>query len=313
MPETAIRETPVADPELAVERELAVVRRRKSCSPCRAKLDRLTWLTDDWFEIEGYRFGARSTSPAFGEWIRYALGDYVVDGPREPETIICSRSSSKMERPRPGGLPSGSIFYEGTIDVVRSFDARAVARSFLCEVESVTFPTRDDAVYVEASIIRGRGGTVLIPALMVPSITAAGRRISRSVNVQLPGHLSIALDPVTAYVVAPHPRIRVPSDALEALEGHIPVDGQPEILALADDAAPIDRVFGFRSGPTLGLGPAPRGPALFELARSVRNLAQIGGLGLTTLGRALADAQVIEARWSNTQQLIDVVAAAVDV
>ena len=38
----------------------------------------------------------------------------------------------------------------------------ALARSFIGEVESLTFATRDDAVYVEASVIRGGGKTILI-------------------------------------------------------------------------------------------------------------------------------------------------------
>jgi hypothetical protein len=50
---------------------------------------------------------------------------------------------------------------------------------------------------------------------------------------------------------------------------------------------------------------------LFELARSIRNLERVGRQGVTTLGRVLAEAEVLAASWFGTTNLIDVLGAAV--
>ena len=83
MPDTALVERSEAGPSSAVPE-------RRSSSPCMAKLDRLQWATCDWFAIEDYRFGVRSTSAGFGEWVRYALGSYLADGPHRSRTATRS-------------------------------------------------------------------------------------------------------------------------------------------------------------------------------------------------------------------------------
>ena len=96
MPDTASRERPEAWPSSPPE--------RRSSSPCMAKLDRLEWATCDWFEIEGYRFGVRSTSAGFGEWVRYALGSYRADGPLDPDVdplyALIVEDGATPQRPR---------------------------------------------------------------------------------------------------------------------------------------------------------------------------------------------------------------------
>jgi hypothetical protein len=310
MPEAAVVERP-AD-ELG---DVAVgeVRQKKSSSACMAKLDRLTWASCDWFQIEDYRFGVRSTSGAFGEWVRYALGNFLADGPENPDAdplyaLIVEDGASPSGRAAATKL---HIFYYGTIDLVRTLDVRAVARSFLGEIESLTFPSRDDAVYLEASVIRGSGKAVLIPSLMVPSVSAIGRRMRRSFDVELPGQLSVALDPGTGHLIPSGRSLDIPDDALEALDRYVPVGSEPEPRAIIEDELRIDRVL-TRGGTTKGLVPMPRGPVLFDLARAIRNLPRVGGRGVATIGRVLAEADVFEARWFRSAELVDVLEAALN-
>lgn len=273
-----------------------------------AKLDRLAWAVCDWFEIEGYRFGVRSTSRSFGGWVREVLGAYRSGGPRDPDDDPLF--SFVIAEPHTGATRKLHIFYVGTLDVVRSFDLGVAARAFLGEVEALTFPVRDDAVYVEASVLRGRGTTALIPTWMVPPINAAGRRIRRVVDLDLPCALSVALDPATGHLVPPRRTLDLPVDAIDSLVRSWPATAEPDPRAFVDDERRIDRIVVLGGGPTgIGLRPVARGPVLFDLARSIRNLGSVRGEGLAAVGRALSGAEVARAGWAHTGQLVEVVAA----
>jgi hypothetical protein len=286
---------------------------KRSSSPCMAKLDRLTWATCDWFDVEGYRFGVRSTSHAFGEWVRYALGAYRADGPLDPDAdslyalIVEDGLDSDDRAPR-----RLHIFYYGTWGIVRTTDVRAIARSLIGEIESLTFPIRDDAVYVEASVVRGGGKTILISSLMINDISAAGRRIRNSVDLMLPGQMSVALDPASGHLIPPSRYLAIPDDALDAVGRFVPVSGPEDIRAIVDRELEIDRIILMAMRPVPGLDRTPKGPVLFNLARSIRNLGMVGSQGLRTLGRLVDQAETLEARWDTTAQLVEVLAAAVD-
>jgi hypothetical protein len=306
MPDAAVAER-------ADETVEAPVPQRRSSSPCMAKLDRLSWATCDWFAIEDYRFGVRSTSAGFGEWVRYALAGYRVDGPREADgdplyALIVEDDASPSGR----AAKHLHIFYYGTFGIVRTLDVMAVARSFISEIESLTFPIRDDAVYLEASLIRGQGRTVLIPALMVPDVSSAGRRIRGSIDLALPAHMSIALDPASGHAIPVSRTLDIPDDVLDAVGDHVSVGSQEDPRAVVDGELAIDRVVMIGNIGEPGLVSASRGPVMFQLARSIRNLSKVGGDGVTTIARLLAGADVVKARWSNTAQLVGMIAAAVD-
>jgi hypothetical protein len=306
MPDAAIAER-------ADEAAEVPVPQRQSSSPCMAKLDRLSWATCDWFAIQDHRFGVRSTSPGFGEWVRYALGGYRVDGPRDADgdplyALIVEDDASPSGR----AAKRLHIFYYGTFGIIRTLDVMAVARSFITEIESLTFPIRDDAVYLEASLIRGQGRTVLIPALMVPDVSSAGRRIRGSIDVALPAHMSIALDPASGHAVPVSRTLDVPADVLEVVGDFVPVGSPEDARAVVDRELAIDRVVMIANGGEPGLSPVSRGAVLYELARSIRNLAMVGGDGVTTIARLLAGADVVKARWGTSAQLVGMIEAAVD-
>jgi len=179
-----------------------------------AKLDRLGWVVTDWFVIEDYRFGIRTTSHAFAAWLRHALADYWVGSGDDDEvdpvySVVVEDGTDPTGRQ---GTKKFHIIYYGTWDIVRTLDVRALAESLLHEIDSFTYPMRDDAVYVEASIVRGNGKTLLIPAFLVPSIAAAGRRLTSKLDLTLPGLMSVALDPQTGNLIPPAPYLRFAPD-----------------------------------------------------------------------------------------------------
>lgn len=288
---------------------------RESSSPCMEKLDRIRWITWDWFEIDGYRFGARTTSHRFAEWVRYVLASYQVDRPSTPEEdplfSIIVQDEQDQRRLADKRL---MILYEGTADIVRTMDVRAIAVSLLHELEAITFPTRDDALYLEASVIYGHAGVVLIPWMMVPVINGASRQIARSVDLVLPGTVSIPVDRSTGGLLPVAPTLKLPPDAIGALGGYVKIGAEEDVRALPAEPRRIDRVVvlgGDRWEPVLR-PTVSRSAALFQLASAVRNAGALEGSALETLRHLVDSSEVLEIRWTTRRDLVDVVAAAVE-
>lgn len=279
-----------------------------------SKLDRLGWAVCNWFEIDGYRFGVRSTSSAFGEWVAYALGAYAVDGPEyeddDPTYSLVAGDDTGTSRQAGKRL---DILYVGTWDIVRTLDAGVLARAFLHEIEALGFPSRDDAVYLDASVLTGRGSgsdgrTVLLPAYYLPAICRAGRRVQKALDAVLPGTMTVAVDPATGHLVPVRGELQVPADALDEADRRFGT-GREE-RALADRERTVDAVLlgGPRGEP--GLTPISRAAALCDLAGAVRNLRVVGGRAVEALGRLLAGANAFEAGFMGTDHMIATLGAA---
>jgi len=268
------------------------------------KLDHLGWVVCSWFEIEGYRFGVRSTSHAFGEWIDHALSAYRVDGPREEED---DPYWAVVVRDGPGDDDRVgkrfNILYRGTWDVVRSLDVRAVARAFLLEVETILFPTREDAIFLEAAAVRAPGGTLLVPYLMVPGLARAARRVQRA-DLVPPGAMTVAIDPGSGRLVPVPSGLELPDDLDERLDRVFPPDpGDPR--AFVDEELAVGAVLTYGPLPEAGVVHGSRAETLLSLAPSVRNLARLGGRGVEGLARLVAAAHCYRATWGSTQQMLD--------
>ncbi len=285
----------------------------KPRSTCSSKLEVLRWVTCDWFEIEGFRFGVRSTSASFGGWVRFVLSAYHAGGPRDPDDApTFSVVIEDPESPSGRATKNLHILYRGTFSVVRSLDVSVVARTFLSEMEALTFPGRDDAIYLGLSVIRGNEVTVLIPTRLVPAIGVAGRRIQRALDASLPAQLTVALDVDTGHLVPARPMLDVPGDAFDALVRSVSTTKGEDRRAFIDRELAIDRVLVWGRTPDgeLGLGPTPKAPVLFDLARAVRNLDAIGRSAVITLGRVLSDTDVLAGSWFGTNGLIETLGGA---
>jgi hypothetical protein len=278
-----------------------------------AKLDRLGWVVSDWFTIEGYRFGVRTTSHGFGAWLRHTLGEYWEGSGDDDEmdpiySIVVEDGSATGQR----ASKRFHIIYYGTWDVVRTLDIRALASSLLNEIDSFTFPIRNDAVYLEASVIRGDGKTLLIQNTLVPTLCAAGRRIASKIGVSAPGAMSVALDPETGHLIPPSPYLKLAPDRWEMLGTLWPMSSAEDgTVTSITDVTPIDRVLKRRFVPHPVLQPTPKAPVLYEYAQLVRNQSIIGGDALKTLAKVFERADVLELQYFSTQNLIEALGAAV--
>ena len=283
---------------------------RRLRSTCSAKLEALRWTSNDWFEIAGARFGVRTTSVSFGAWVRYVLAAYRAEGPLDPGDV--PSFSLVIEDPEsPSGRATRNlhILYRGTFAVVRSLDVSVVARTFLGEIGSITFPGRDDAIYLGASVIGGPDTTVLIPTRFVPAIGVAGRRIQRALDIRLPAQLTVALDRESGHLIPAPGTLDIPADALDILARSVPSVANGDRRSFVEREVAVDRVVVW--GRERGLHPTSKGPVLFDLARSIRNLGVVGKQGVMTLARVLSEAEVLSMSWWGTSNLIEVLGQAV--
>ena len=87
---------------------------KRAKSSCMAKLDRLAWVTCNWYEIDGNRFAVRSTSERFGGWVRAVLRSYLIDASDDEDadvrySVVVNEGSSNDD-----GLGRGlNILYLG--------------------------------------------------------------------------------------------------------------------------------------------------------------------------------------------------------
>jgi hypothetical protein len=154
------------------------------------KLDRLGWVVEGMYRLGDETVGIRTTSEAFGRWI---------------EEILAGRSRTRwrdafysivvVEGARPGRRDF-HVLYKGTVPVVRTADLGTLGRAFLEEIESHAFRRRRDAIYLDASLISGPGGTALIPSSFTPALGAQSRRAER-LGLTLPATTWVAVDPDT--------------------------------------------------------------------------------------------------------------------
>lgn len=268
------------------------------------KLDHLGWVVCSWFEIGGNRFGVRTTSHAFGDWVDDTLSAYRVDGPPDEDdhaywAVVVedgSRGADRVGR-------RFNILYRGTLDVVRSLDVHAVARAFLLEIESILFPRRDDAIFLGAATVTTPGGTVLVPPVMVPGLARAARRMQRA-DLLPPGAMAVAVDPETGHVIPMPSALELPGDVFDRLAAAFTPD-LADPRAFVDAEAPVDAVLSYGVLSEPGFVPGSRAETLVTLSSSVRNLSLIGGQGVKGLAKLVARADCYRGWWGSTQDMLD--------
>lgn len=284
------------------EREQA--RPRKPKSTCMAKLDRLDWASCNWYEIDEYRFGVRSTSRAFGDWVDHCLAAYRVGGPHEEDddpmwAVVVDEGGESSA----GVGRRFHILYRGTWDVIRTLDVGGVAQALLTELGSIRHPVRDDAVFLEAAVASASGVSILLPHLMVPGLARAVRRVQRA-GIVPPGTMVVAVDPATGELVRPEVSLDLPSDVSARFADAFPPNGSdPRIFV--DDRLEVDAVLTWGGPEASGLWHAPRADTLMTLASWTRNLRLVGSRGIEGLARLVEGARCYAARWATTNDMID--------
>ncbi|MGQ0670144.1 MAG: hypothetical protein ACT4PO_10800 [Actinomycetota bacterium] len=237
-------------------------------------------------EIGRVRVGIRSTSEAFGVWLDSALGHYQKPEESDPHYSVVV----------PGdGVDAGkklNILYKGTISLVRTFDLPTVGRVLLSELESLSFPGRSDAIFLNAALARTGDGTALIPAPLVHHLIRLRRQLEQG-GVSLTPVQTVAVDPGSGRVVPARPQLDIPADALDRRLPLAPTNG-PERYLFVEHPFDVDVVCWLADVDAPLLQPMSRGRALHVLTSETTNLKAMGGSALEGLGRLVERARCYE-------------------
>lgn len=261
------------------------------------KLDHLGWVVSSSFAIGDARFAVRSTSHAFGAWLKDVLGAYEVD---DVEDFLYS--VVVPEPPDDARSKEFFILYRSSSAMVRTLDPTTIGRSLLAELETFTLHERDDAVYLMASVADVQGVPTLLPPSLAPSLAKLGRRASR-LGVGVPGQFCVAIDVETSSVVPVRPSLSVPSDALARLASALPWEGRDR-LRFVQEPEDVGALFVSAADPDAPVQPARKGFSLASLASWTLNLERVGGAGLEALGRFVEKAACYESSWTDGDEAI---------
>lgn len=266
------------------------------------------------YEIEGYRFGVRSTSHAFASWLDEAMAAYRSPARPDDDPLDAVYSIVVEDGSRGQGRPGAAervgkrfhIVYLGGWDIVRTLDLTHLAEATLWEMESVLFPVRDDVAFVEAGLIGLGDRTCLVASSLIPGLNRSKRRGERT-GVRSPGGVSFAVDLRTGELIDPERRLDVPPDALDHLADHLPVPPRTEHRLITEPRR-LDGVFvgGYEAGV---LEPESRATMLQQLLPTVRNLSAVGGAGVSAVGQMLMSARAVRGGYAGTNQLYEVLGA----
>lgn len=265
-------------------------------------------MVSDAYEVEGDRFRIRSTSEAFGAWIRLALGAYRRAPAPDDEnlwTYSVVVADGVIEYGRVGR--GFNILYAGTADVARTLDRRLLARCLLREIDARRHPARNDAVFIRAGVLDVDGCLALVPSLLVPSLVAARRRAEKR-RIHAPSGTVATLDLGTGELIAPDVSIDLPQDALEMLEEQIPAetsDVRERFPIENGERRRLDVVIGIDvEQPTLARV-KPRSEALLDLSLAAMNLALVGADGFRAIAQAVRNSASIAVNWSHENEMLD--------
>jgi hypothetical protein len=234
-------------------------------------------VVERYYRVGETDFAVRTTSKEFCGWLDHALGKY---RKRKKAPIYYSLVIARSEEQ--GQLGKGfHILYRGTSAIVRTLHLPTLARGLIQELESLTFPQREDAIYLDAALMYSNGATAITPSNLVSYIGKLGRRVDRS-GVQLPGSTHVAVDPQSGWLVPIRSVLEIPGDAVERAGELTSSNGHRADRRFVEESLDPDMVLTF-AGSELALQPVSRGQALHRLASYAMNLERLGGGALEGL------------------------------
>jgi hypothetical protein len=264
------------------------------------KLDRLDWAMEGSYRLGDVTVGIRTTSERFGRWV-----DDVLERHRRARWRDAFYSVVVAEEERPGRR-GFHVLYKGTVAVARTADLGTLARAFLEEIESNAFRARTDAIYLNASLLRGPEGTALVPSSFAPALSGQSRRAER-LGVTLPATTWVAIDPETAVAVPVRTALDIAPDAAERLVGKRGL-GRPDRL-FVDGPTGVDAACLVHDDPSGDVVSISRSTALYRFAAMSENLSGIGGgRTLEALGRLVSSATCFAITPSTAPRVLEAMA-----
>lgn len=241
------------------------------------------------YRIGGVRFGVRTTSEEFGEWLDHALGAYRMKRRTTPMYSVVVGDGAAGIRPR----KKVHVTYRGSQVAVRTRNLATLGSALLADLQTFASGARTDALYLSAALLASNGRTALIPADIVRFLGRSARRAER-VGLPLPLETVVALDVPTGAAVPVGPGLDLPEDAVDRLlrlgGSDEEEDSRPVVLA----PRRVDVVMTFAQEEAPALQPIPRALALHRTASLALNLPKLKGRGVEGLARLVEGARPYE-------------------
>lgn len=269
-------------------------------NPCQEKLDRLGWVMGDVYRVHGVSVQIRTTSPGFGRWMDRALDAHRATG--DPE----ARFSVAIGDEGPASTSIHTL-YRGIVPLVRSRRVSTLARTLLDELEAFSYPRRDDAVFVYATLVELEGLNVLIPSYLAPYLSRS-RRLIEARGIRMSTGPAVAVDPRTGRLRSAPTHLDLPRGAAGHFSSAEP--SPPEVVRI-DRSLGVDAVCWFDRAVEDAVRPVSRARALYTLASDTANLETMAGTALEALGRLVRDAECLEIRGDTPRAMLSALVDAV--
>ncbi len=257
-----------------------------------------------WYEIEGFRFGIRTTSHAFSDWLEYVLAAY--RSPSRPDDDGSAATYSiVIEDPEEDGRQRKfHIMYLGGWDIVRTLDLGSMAECVYRDLESILYPVRDDYVFLELGPVDMAGALGLVAPYVIPALNRSARRGAKY-GVSTPGGVYAPLQLGTGVMVRPAPVLDVPADAIASLARFMDVADRTERDPFFEPR-PVDVIFDrvYVDG-VQGLSHPPRGDLFQAVFQRVRNAGVLGGVAFETVAETVRNSEVWRGWYGSTNEMYE--------
>lgn len=235
------------------------------------------------YKVGGVRFGIRTNSEEFLDWLDYALADYRMKRWVAPQFSVWIGDCPPDKR----GVKEFHVLYRGITTLAKTLHLPGLVRTLLTEIESTQFPRRADAVFAGAAVVGFKDARALVPTELAHFVGNLGGKVKRT-GVKLPKDMFVAVEPSSGKVV-PIPRmLKIPDDAFDRLEAVAPA-GREEPRIGVESPTEVDAVLMF--GAETIIEPASRGATLQKLAGRVMNLPHLGRDALESLSALVGGAR----------------------
>jgi hypothetical protein len=241
----------------------------------------------------------RTTSETFGAWMDEALGGYQIDEERQPYYSIVA---AEPDPSKPRSVKDFHILYGGTAKLIRTLHLPSLASTLLSELQSLTYPQRDDAIYAALVPISSKSAAAVVPVDLVPFLGALGRRVHRA-GLSLPAVRAVAIDPDSGHLMPVPQLLEIPEDAIEMLGKLLPANGRSDRTSFDNPLSPQVVLAGYFQSSDETLQPLSRAQAVHALTPSVLNLEKVGGAALDALVRVVDRARCYAVKGSALEML----------
>ncbi len=260
-------------------------------------------MVDGAYTIEGLQIGFRCTNEDYGLLLDDALAEYRSEqtAPAFYGLVIGEDSGSKRHQ-------HFNILYRAVTAVIRTLDLRTFSWGVLSEIEANLFDSRDDAMYLNASMIASRNKVGIGPVNMTWYLDRMGRRVEKSGLALWPARY-VAVDYNTGQIIPSVPRLDIPEEFWKEIDRMSPQDGSDHrYQVFIDGPRDLDAAFGYGDGDLLH--PVSKAFLVYRFATNLVNLPKLGMTGLRGLARMVEPARRFGVYAPEGRQLLQAVSTA---